>query len=51
MEDSILKGLTLSLFGFLRRDKGLDMLLEALKETNYGKDSMNVIIGGELKDR
>jgi len=47
----MLKGLTLSLFGFLRRDKGLDMLLEALRETNYGKDSMNVIIGGELKDR
>ena len=51
LEDSMLKGLTLSLFGFLRRDKGLDMLLEALMETNYGKDSMNVIIGGELKDR
>jgi len=49
--DNVLKGLTLSLFGFLRKDKGLDMLLEALKETDYGKDSMSVIIGGELKDR
>ena len=51
LEDHMLDGLTLSLFGFLRKDKGLDMLLEALEETHYERESMNIIIGGELRDR
>ena len=51
LKESMLKGLTLSLFGFLRKDKGLDMLLEALRETGYGTGSMNLIVGGELRDK
>jgi len=51
LEESVLKGFTLTLFGFLRKDKGLDMLLEALREIGYEAGSMNAIIGGELRDR
>nr|MEB3851942.1 glycosyltransferase [Desulfurococcales archaeon] len=49
LEGALEGRMVLSLVGFIRPDKGLDTLLEALEELDAG-DRLAVIVGGEVRD-
>ncbi len=51
IKQDLVKGFVLTIPGFLRRDKGLDLLVEAVKPLTKDKLEYTVVVAGEVKDK
>ena len=51
LDQGSIKGFVLTVPGFLRRDKGLDLLVEAIKPLMRDSGEYTVVVAGEIVDR
>ncbi len=51
IKEELIKGVLTVVPGFLKRDKGLDILLDSLKILGLGREELTLIVAGEVWDR